>query len=130
MDSVLFFDDECAFCNRYVQFILKFERSSVIKFAALSGNRAKLSLPDHLRVANDTIVFLKGGKIYTKGEALREICKVSGLTLFGLVLRFFPLTIINLVYANFGAVRYALFGRVKNRVCEIVSADVRKRFLD
>lgn len=39
--NIVFYDGDCAFCNRSVQFILRWERKPVIYFAALQSDFAK-----------------------------------------------------------------------------------------
>lgn len=39
--NIVFYDGDCGFCNRTVQFILKWERQPTILFSALQSNFAK-----------------------------------------------------------------------------------------
>ena len=59
---VLFFDGVCGLCNRFVDFVLKYDGDGRVLFAPLQGTTAAASLPEDVVRGLDTVVFLEGGR--------------------------------------------------------------------
>lgn len=72
---IVFYDGDCGFCNRSVQFILDHERISEIYFAAIQSEftrgffaERQLPLPDLT-----TFCFWDGTKMYTRSSAALKV---------------------------------------------------------
>lgn len=128
--TIILFDGVCNFCNTAVNFVIKRDKKSVLKFAPLQSEFAKKILINHHLSAEDlsTFLFIENNKIYTKSTAALKVCKyLEGLwsLLYGLII--VPKFIRNGIYNWIAKNRYQWFG--KKEVCMIPSADVRSRFL-
>jgi predicted DCC family thiol-disulfide oxidoreductase YuxK len=129
--TIILFDGVCNFCNTAVNFVIKRDKKSVLKFAPLQSEFAKRILINHHLSAEDlsTFLFIENNKIYTKSTAALKVCKyLKGLwsLLYGLII--VPEFIRNGIYNWIAKNRYQWFG--KKEVCMIPSADVRSRFLN
>lgn len=68
----MFFDGECALCNKTVQFILRHEKTHDIVFCRLNSNFANNVIPDYLKEV-DSVILLKNNKFYTHFDVITEI---------------------------------------------------------
>jgi predicted DCC family thiol-disulfide oxidoreductase YuxK len=128
---IILFDGVCNFCNSAVNFVIKRDKKSVLKFAPLQSEFAKRILVNHHLSSEDlsTFLFLENNQVYKKSTAVLKACKyLKGLwpLLYGLIVvpKFIRDGIYNWVAKN----RYQWFG--KKEVCMIPTADVRSRFLN
>jgi predicted DCC family thiol-disulfide oxidoreductase YuxK len=129
--TIILFDGVCNFCNTAVNFVIKRDKKSVLKFAPLQSEFAKRILINHHLSAEDlsTFLFIENNKIYTKSIAALKVCRyLKGLwpLLYGFII--VPEFIRNGIYNWIAKNRYQWFG--KKEVCMIPSADVRSRFLN
>ena len=129
--TIILFDGVCNFCNTAVNFVIKRDKKSVLKFAPLQSEFAKRIFINHHLPPEDfhTFLFIENNKIYTKSTAALKVCKyLKGLwsLLYGLII--VPEFIRNGIYNWIAKNRYQWFG--KKEVCMIPSADVRSRFLN
>ena len=76
----ILFDGVCNLCNGFVQFIIKRDQQGKFKFGALqSMEGAKLLSQYNLSEQHfDSVVLIKGGKIYKKSTAVLIILKRNG----------------------------------------------------
>jgi predicted DCC family thiol-disulfide oxidoreductase YuxK len=141
---IVFFDGECHFCDRSVQFIIRRDRQAVFRFASLQSDIAKSILDDEAvlsghsstetpgarhRTRSDSIVLLDRGQKFTQSTAVLRICKrMDGLWKLLYALIIVPKAVRDLFYRLFAANRYRLFG--KQRACRLPSPDIRRRFLE
>ena len=68
---ILLFDGHCNLCSASVQFVLKRDRKSVVRFASLQSDFARqtlatLALPNDY---SDSLVLVENGKIRIKSDA-------------------------------------------------------------
>ena len=127
---VILFDGVCNFCDDWVNFVIKREKKSIIKFAALQSEAGQqiltqFNLPIH---SFDTFIFIEDGVIYTKSTAALKVCRYLTTfwrLLYGLII--VPKFIRDGVYQLIARNRYAWFG--KKDTCMIPSPEVRSRFL-
>jgi predicted DCC family thiol-disulfide oxidoreductase YuxK len=129
--TIILFDGVCNFCNTAVNFVIKRDKKSVLKFAPLQSEFAKRILINYHLPAEDlsTFLFIENNKIYTKSIAALKVCRyLKGLwpLLYGFII--VPEFIRNGIYNWIAKNRYQWFG--KKEVCMIPSADVRSRFLN
>ena len=130
-EPIILFDGVCNFCNRAVNFVIKRDKASVLKFATLQSDVSqKLLATDHLP-ANDlrSFVFIENNKIYTRSTAALRVCRyLNGLwpLMYGFIIvpKFIRDGIYNLISKN----RYQWFG--KKEECMIPTSGIRARFLN
>ena len=71
-DMIVFYDAECGFCSGLVQYLLRQESASAVRFAPLGGEtatRAGIST----ELGRKTIVVLEDGKTYVRSRAVRRV---------------------------------------------------------
>ncbi|MDP3443355.1 MAG: DCC1-like thiol-disulfide oxidoreductase family protein [Ignavibacteria bacterium] len=110
---VLFFDGECALCNRSVRFIMKHENKDVLQFASLQSDFAKQHLINHFG-ANplpNSLILLEKNTISLRSKAVFRIIsylKPSWKLVF--VFKIFPTTCLDFVYDFVARNRKRVFG--------------------
>lgn len=74
-ENILFYDGDCGFCNKSVQFILKNQHSNELKFMPLQHPMIdKISVHFDVKMSDlNTLYLLKNGKMYTKSSAALRI---------------------------------------------------------
>ncbi len=130
-DSILLFDGICNLCSGFVQFVLKYEKSPVIRFASLQSPIGESIIKKHKITRNglESIVFIENDKAYEKSEAVLKISRYlkfpwSSFVASGII----PLFIRNWVYDMVAANRYRIFG--KQEVCWVPDPKWKNRFID
>jgi len=115
---LLFFDGECAFCNRWVNRVKQADRTHRMRYGTKQGQTFQRVVQTHPEVANvESVVLVKrredGGEDYlVRSAAIREV--IDGLPefrFFDLMLRIFPMPISDLGYRIFSKMRAPLFGQ-------------------
>jgi len=73
--AILFYDGDCALCNRVVTFILNHEKDSKILFSALDTAVANDLLGKHpsYKKEEDTVYFSDGYQLYSKSTAVLKL---------------------------------------------------------
>ncbi len=73
--AILFYDGDCALCNRVVTFILTHEKDSKILFSALDTAAADELLSKHplYKREEDTVYFFDGNQLYSKSTAVLKL---------------------------------------------------------
>jgi len=128
--AVIFFDGVCNLCNGAVQFVIKRDRKSYFKFAALQSDFAQNELAKYqLKVKHgDSFVLLENGKVHEQSTAaLRVAKKLNGLWPLLYVFIIVPPFIRNAVYRFVGRNRYKWFG--KQESCWVPTPNLKRRFL-
>jgi predicted DCC family thiol-disulfide oxidoreductase YuxK len=130
-ERIVFFDGVCNLCDSSVQFLLKKDRRSALKYASLQSGFAERVLQD-FKVPEgylDSIVFLDRGDLYYSSQAVLRICRYLPFPWKAAwSLRFIPGPIRDRVYRWIARNRYKWFG--KKESCMIPSRDVSHLFLD
>jgi predicted DCC family thiol-disulfide oxidoreductase YuxK len=130
MNYIFFYDDDCRFCDWCVRFVLRFERNSVISFAALNGHYAKAILPGELIKSQGSFVFFSDGVALTKGVALRAAARIANMRGLSVLFSLTPIRALDCGYDLVASLRYLIFGKTRRKVCESVPAHLRIRFID
>lgn len=127
---LIFFDGVCNLCNGAVRFILKHDKAAVFKFAALQ-NATATQLLVHVPLpsgANNSILLLEDGKIYTKSTAVLRIARrLAGGWKLLYVFMVVPAFLRDFVYDLIARNRYRIWG--KQESCMIPSPELQQRFL-
>lgn len=118
--AVLFYDGDCALCNRVVTFIFNHEKDSKILFSALdtvAANELLSTLHSYNR-GEDTVYFFDGNQLYSKSTAVLKLLPFLKGYLFVLRLGWlFPRGLRDSVY-DFVAKR-------RQRIFKVCIVDVR-----
>lgn len=127
---IIFFDGVCNFCNSSVNFIIRYDKKKLFKFASLQSDIAKKLITD-IEINQekpDSIILLQNNKTYQKSTAALKIAQklrfpLSTLIIFIAVPKFIRDFVYNIIAKN----RYKWFG--KKSECMIPSPDLKERFL-
>jgi predicted DCC family thiol-disulfide oxidoreductase YuxK len=123
--SIVFYDGECGVCNRFVQFLLREDRSRSLHYAPLQGSTAAKLLPAADCKNLDSVVFWEQGRLYRKSSAVLKV--VAGLGgIYSLVL------LAMLVPRPIRDFFYGCFARRRNRfsqACRLLDPAERQLFL-
>ena len=127
---IILFDGICNFCNSTVNFVIKRNKRTVIRFATLqSGIGQKLLQEHHIPVeVMQSFVFIENGIAYSRSTAALKVCRyLNGLwpLCYGLII--VPKFIRDGVYNWIAKNRYKWFG--VRQECMIPTPDVQDRFL-
>lgn len=130
MQTVVFFDGLCNFCNGAVQFIIKRDVKNIFKFASLQSNYAQNELNKFNIDLNapNSFVLLLNGKVYQQSTAALMVTKqLSGLWPLLYALIVVPRFIRDWVYSIFAKNRYKWFG--KQESCWVPRPELKDKFL-
>lgn len=126
---IVFYDGNCGFCNKSVQFVLKHEKNQEIYFSALQSDFTKQFFADHQFKSPDLSTFY-----YWDGERLHE--KSSGILQLLNTLKF-PWRILKITYVFPRKLRDYVYDLVAKRrhhlnagFCTIPNEKQKKRFLN
>ena len=128
--AVVIFDGECVFCNRWVDFLLRFDRHDVFRFAArqtASGASfiQQVGLPE---CGAGSIILVEHGSVLLRSDAVLRMMSLLGFP-FSLarLFRLIPSTLRDSMYERFARNRLKWFGR--RSTCRGPSEAERRRFL-
>ena len=128
---IILFDGVCNFCSSAVNFVIKRDKKSILKFATLQSNVSHQLLATRQLPANDlkSFVFIENNKIYTRSTAALKVCRyLNGLwpMMYGFII--VPKFIRDGIYNWISKKRYQWFG--KKEECMIPTPGVKDRFLN
>lgn len=133
MDSspVILFDGVCNFCNGIVNFVIRNEKGSRIRFATMQSDAGRRLLIQYGYPADDlsSFVFLENGKLYNRSTAALKVSKyLKGLwpVMIGFII--VPVFIRDALYKYISKNRYKWFG--KKEICMVPSPELSSRFLN
>lgn len=128
---VIVFDGVCALCNRWVRFLLRFDRRGRYRFAAMQGAQGSAMLRAHGLDPQDPMSFLllDAQGAWTDTDAiLRVLAGLGGAWRLAGVLRLVPRGWRDAAYRALARNRYRLFGR--HDTCDLPAPEQAARFLD
>ncbi len=115
---LLFFDGECAFCNRWVNRVKIADHQHRMRYGAKQGRTFQQLAQAHPELANvDSVVLVKrradGGEDFlVRSAAICEVIKgLPEFRIFELLLKIVPGPVSNLGYRIFSKLRAPLFGK-------------------
>ena len=132
---LLFFDGECAFCNRWVNKVKTADHAHRMRYGAKQGKTFQQLLQTHPELANvESVVLVKrrsdGGEDFlVRAPAIREV--IAGLPkfrFFEIVLKIFPDFISDIGYRIFSKFRTRLFGKLDH--CRVPLPQERELFVE
>ena len=126
--SIVFYDDECNFCDRSVNFILRFEKDHELYFSHLNSGLAK-ELRQRYKVPKDldALLLYEKGRVYYKSDAVSRISThLRWPFQIAYFIKYFPTFLRDGLYDLVARNRYRVFGR---NDCIVPSEAVRRRFV-
>jgi len=128
--SIVVFDGECAFCNRWVDFLLRFDHKDIFRFTSRqSESGAALSREIGLPAGGvGSIVLVEGSRILLRSDAVLRMLALLGFP-FSLtaIFQLIPAAIRDSVYDIIARHRTRWFG--KTQVCRVPAPAERHRFI-
>lgn len=126
-DKLVFYDDSCGFCNKTVQFILRFEKNKSCCFAPIQSDFAQDFLAEKgIQVDLSTFYYVKKEKLYTKSTGFIELCTELKFPWNLLqILRIIPKVFRDYCY-DFIAKRRK---KIAGKFCYFPTHDEKKRFI-
>lgn len=115
---LLFYDGECAFCNRWVNKVREVDTTHRMRYGTKQGLTFKQVAQTHPELANvESVVLVKrradgSEEFLVRSAAIREV--IAGLPrfrAFEIALNIFPTAISDLGYRIFSKLRAPLFGK-------------------
>jgi predicted DCC family thiol-disulfide oxidoreductase YuxK len=126
---ILLFDGHCNLCNAWVNFIVKRDSSSTIRFASLQSRAGNRMLEEHKIDSNyiDSLVLFEEDKVSVSSTAaLRILSYLDGWERHLIYRTILPRTFRDLVYRFVAKNRYKWFGRREQ--CMVPTVKLSKRF--
>ena len=125
---VVFYDGDCGFCNRSVQFVLDHERDSTVHFCALQSEVAQRFFQEQQFPQPDlsTFYFWNGTRLFERSSGALKVTShlkapYSWLRVFSIIPRFLRDGLYNWIAKR----RHKL----ANQQCALPTPEQRKRFL-
>ena len=77
LKEIVFYDGNCGFCNRVVQFILKYEKNRTLFFSAIESSFAKKFFKESgiFEAEINTFYFYENGKFHKRSKAMIQLSK-------------------------------------------------------
>ncbi len=132
---LLFFDGECAFCNRWVNKVKLADHQHRLRYGAKQGRTFQQLAQAHPELAHvESVVLVKrrddGGEDFlVRSAAIREV--IAGLPrfrFFAIVLQIFPDFLSDLGYRIFSKLRAPLFGKWHH--CRVPLEEDKELYVD
>ncbi len=126
---IVFYDGDCGFCNRTIQFILKNEKNQNLHFTAIQSDFSIEFFESHYFPKPDlsTFYYWNGRELFSKSTAvlhlLNQLKNRFQLLKIGYIL---PKIVRDKMYDFIAKRRH----KISNGFCVIPSAENRKRFIN
>lgn len=128
---IILFDGVCNFCNGAINFVLKYDKKGIFRFAPLQSQAGQKLLEQYGLATKDfdSFVLIDNGKVYKKSAAsLRVMNKLPWYWKEAQILRIIPTAFRDAIYDFIAKNRYKWFG--KKEQCMIPTPEIRNRFLN
>lgn len=127
---VMFFDGECIFCSRALQFFIKIDKDEVIRYTTLQSAEGQLMM-DKLNISKDmdSVALIDKGQYFTKSDVTFHLMKKMRFPWRVLsILIFIPKFIRDFFYDIVAKNRYKIFGKYDQ--CMIPSSEQKHLFIN
>lgn len=131
--SLILFDGECMLCNRFIQFILRYDKNKSFLIAPLQAPKAQQLIQLYnikIKQSNipDSVILIQNGKVYDETTAVLIIAsQLDGAVKYLSVLKIIPKLLRDPFYRLIAKYRYRWFGKTEQCFVASVYAD---RFWD
>jgi predicted DCC family thiol-disulfide oxidoreductase YuxK len=128
---LVFYDGLCGLCDRFVQFVLRYDRRGHICFAPLQGEAAERWLAqDEIHDLTSIVVLTAEGAKLKQSAAVAHVLQHMGgvWPVISISMRIVPAFFRDFFYRAVARVRYRVFGKFD--ACRLPSPSERRRFLD
>ena len=128
---IVVFDGVCHLCNRWVDLILRHDRSGQIRLSSIQWPAGKLLVERNGYSVDDipTLLLVENGACYTHTDAIfRVLSRLGGPWRLLTVARVVPAFLRDSAYRWIARHRYRLFGR--RTTCRIPERETRIRFVE
>ena len=129
-DKVILFDGVCKLCNRWSQFIIKYDKAHHFKLCSVQSSEGKAILKYFNMPTNtfETMLYIEGNQKFEKSDAFLNIIKHMSYPwkLFR-AFKIIPKPIRDWLYDRIALNRYRLFGKYEQ--CVLPTADHQSRFI-
>ncbi len=124
--NILLYDGKCNLCDRMVSFIIRHDKSKLIKFSSLQSDTGRSILTRYGLMGNHlkSVVYIREYKYYLRSSAVLNIFRDLGgrwSLLYGLII--IPAFFRDIFYFLIASTRYRIFG--KRVLCAIPDTDFR-----
>lgn len=120
MKKIIFYDGDCGLCQRSIYLLVKLDTRKELSFAPLNGLTYKKFFKEESDLV--TVVYFRDGKLFTKSDAIIEVCRsLGGVKKLALLLKLIPRFLRDKVYD-------LIAGHRKKVSCIILKKD--ERFLN
>lgn len=129
-NNIILFDGVCNFCNSSINLVIRNDKKDLFRFAPLQSEIGK-QLLEYYKVdalKTDSVVYITGGKAYTRSSAVLRIARrLKGVypLLFGFMI--IPPFLRNRMYDYIAKNRYKWFGKMDS--CMVPTPEVRQKFI-
>jgi len=129
-EIVILFDGFCGLCNSTVDWLIKKDHNSILRYSPLQGKLAK-DIGCHIENIShpDSIIIFLNGKLFDKSTAALLIAKKLPFPwklLYAFII--IPAGFRNLIYDFIASNRYKWFG--KSKTCRVPSPKEKNLFID
>ncbi|MFC2130771.1 thiol-disulfide oxidoreductase DCC family protein [Bacteroidota bacterium] len=129
-NPLIIFDGICNLCNSTIEFVIKEDKKKIFRFSSMQSVYAKdVLLNFRLNIkADNSVILIDKGKVYTKSTAIIRILKKLGFyyRVFAYLMFIIPAPLRNLLYNFISYNRYKWFGKRKN--CTVPQKELEDRF--
>jgi predicted DCC family thiol-disulfide oxidoreductase YuxK len=128
---IILFDGVCNFCDASINFIIRQDKKTVFRFAALQSKAGQelLEKYDLPQTEINSFILIDRGKVYNRSAAgFKVYGKLPWYWKWTQIFWIVPRFITDAVYDFIAKNRYKWFG--KKEECMIPTPEVRNRFLD
>jgi predicted DCC family thiol-disulfide oxidoreductase YuxK len=128
--AVVIFDGECSFCNRWVDFLLRFDRRDRFRFTARQSECGALLMREYglPESGAGSIVLVESGAARQRSDAVLRMLSLLGFPFaLAAVFRLIPAPLRDFAYDWVARNRLKWFGR--RQTCRLPAEAERRRFL-
>lgn len=130
-NPIIFFDDNCNLCNRFVRLLIKLDKKRILRYSYFHSQITNKipELKEYLIPPYQTVVLFAEQKIYIKSDALIKVINYFNYPwkIFS-VLKYIPRKYRDWFYELIANNRYKIFGRQDN--CPVYQVDYSELFLN
>lgn len=125
--NIIFFDDDCLICNKFVRLIINLDKNNNLFFSSLSSDTAESINIIKINPQIDSVIYKKNNSEFIYSDAVLEILKDLGINLW--ILRVIPKNIRDIYYKIIAMFRKKFNFSFSDKKCELPPHNIRKKFL-